>query len=377
MAHVLFITYICILYGSVAQAQNAGDLKLDGDSSTSDKVLKIYLSGQWGTISYANFSKGAADVACHQLGYSGAVNFRVSTVNSTGPVWLAGPHCAGDELHVLRCQWSQSPCHYCDHRHDVFIQCNSTQIWQNPFEGYVRLIGPSQSAGELLVYLKGQWGAVCADNFTKAEADSVCRQLGYTDSNGHQPARVIGDIWLKNLDCSVSEPCFTDCYDYPVNSSWITDCSSGTVGVSCNYNISTDWSPGTECWHQSPNNASSTAAFSTPTQTLIVSSTQPTITSTTPTSTKEQSVPVVTPTSALVSSTVAVSSSHVARSSVTSVPVVTTSVLPPSNLPVLSKGAIAGIVVGSILGLLAIVLIVCFCICFAKHWSKRRGYKQV
>ncbi|KAL5469521.1 hypothetical protein EMCRGX_G030784 [Ephydatia muelleri] len=377
MAHVLFITYICILYSSVAQALNTGDLKLDGDSSTSDKVLKIYLSGQWGTISYANFSKGAADVACHQLGYSGAVNFRVSTVNSTGPVWLAGPHCAGDELHVLRCQWSQSPCDYCDHRHDVFIQCNSTQIWQNPFEGYVRLIGPSQSAGELLVYLKGQWGAVCADNFTKAEADSVCRQLGYTDSNGHQPARVIGDIWLKNLDCSGSEPCFTDCYDYPVNSSWITDCSSGTVGVSCNYNISTDWSPGTECWHQSPNNASSTAAFSTPTQTLIVSSTQPTITSTTPTSTKEQSVPVVTPTSALVSSTVAVSSSHVARSSVTSVPVVTTSVLPPSNLPVLSKGAIAGIVVGSILGLLAIVLIVCFCICFAKHWSKRRGYKQV
>lgn len=106
MAHVLFITYICILYSSgkqffiqygftfmysmlcwttrvVAQALNTGDLKLDGDSSTSDKVLKIYLSGQWGTISYANFSKGAADVACHQLGYSGAVNFRVSTVNST------------------------------------------------------------------------------------------------------------------------------------------------------------------------------------------------------------------------------------------------------------------------------------------------------
>ena len=78
----------------------------------------------------------------------------------------------------------------------LILLLDSTQIWQNPFEGYVRLIGPSQSAGELLVYLKGQWGAVCADNFTKAEADSVCRQLGYTDSNGHQPTRqaVVGDL---------------------------------------------------------------------------------------------------------------------------------------------------------------------------------------
>ena len=38
--------------------------------------------------------------------------------------------------------------------------------------------------GEVMVYLRGLWGAVCADNFTDAAADSVCRQLGYTNSNG-------------------------------------------------------------------------------------------------------------------------------------------------------------------------------------------------
>ena len=46
-------------------------------------------------------------------------------------------------------------------------------------------------------------------------------------------SRVSGGIWLKNFDCSESEPCFTDCYDYPVNSFWITDCLSGPVDVSC------------------------------------------------------------------------------------------------------------------------------------------------
>ena len=45
--------------------------------------------------------------------------------------------------------------------------------------------------------------------------------------------RVSGGMWLKTFDCSESEPCFTDCYEYPENPSWITDCSSGTVGVSC------------------------------------------------------------------------------------------------------------------------------------------------
>ena len=41
------------------------------------------------------------------------------------------------------------------------------------------------SVGEVMVYLKAKWGAVCADNFTDAAADSLCRQLGYTNSNGH------------------------------------------------------------------------------------------------------------------------------------------------------------------------------------------------
>lgn len=59
----------------VAVQFNTGDVKLDGDSSG---LLGIYLSGNWGTVSHVNFSKGTADVVCHQLGYSGALNFSVA-----------------------------------------------------------------------------------------------------------------------------------------------------------------------------------------------------------------------------------------------------------------------------------------------------------
>ena len=70
---------------------------------------------------------------------------------------------------------------------------DSTLVWENnPFEGSVRLSDggySTMSVGEVLVYLRGQWRAVCADNFTGAAADSVCRQLGYTNSNGHYQAQ--------------------------------------------------------------------------------------------------------------------------------------------------------------------------------------------
>ena len=61
-------------------------------------------------------------------------------------------------------------------------------MWDNPYEGSVRIEGATMSTGTVLVYLRSMWGGVCADNFTSAEADSVCRQLGYTDSNGFYPS---------------------------------------------------------------------------------------------------------------------------------------------------------------------------------------------
>ena len=57
---------------SLLVAQNTGDLKLPNDGAG---PLQIYMSGRWGTISAVNFTKSAADVTCHQLGYSGAKTF--------------------------------------------------------------------------------------------------------------------------------------------------------------------------------------------------------------------------------------------------------------------------------------------------------------
>lgn len=70
-------------------------------------------------------------------------------------------------------------CHY------LFIlkwSLGSVPIWNNPFAGQVRLQGgDTPSEGLVEIYCNGQWGTVCAEGFEPDDAQTVCRQLGYSD----------------------------------------------------------------------------------------------------------------------------------------------------------------------------------------------------
>ena len=60
----------------------------------------------------------------------------------------------------------------------------TTNIWSNPFDGQIRLMhGPYSSEGLVEVYCNGQWGTICDDAFDQEDANTVCRQLGYTGAN--------------------------------------------------------------------------------------------------------------------------------------------------------------------------------------------------
>ena len=57
----------------------------------------------------------------------------------------------------------------------------STRIWDNPYQNQIRLSkGAYTSQGLVEVYCNGQWGTVCDDLFGQTEANTVCKQLGYT-----------------------------------------------------------------------------------------------------------------------------------------------------------------------------------------------------
>uniref|UniRef100_A0A8C9TKA5 Lysyl oxidase homolog n=1 Tax=Scleropages formosus TaxID=113540 RepID=A0A8C9TKA5_SCLFO len=71
--------------------------------------------------------------------------------------------------------------------------------------GYPR----KHNEGRVEVFYKGQWGTICDDDFTLANAHVLCRQLGFVSATGWTHSakygKGTGQIWLDNVQCSGSE----------------------------------------------------------------------------------------------------------------------------------------------------------------------------
>lgn len=87
----------------------------------------------------------------------------------------------------------------------IFSVCTA----QQPQEGDVRLIGPTDYQGTVSVYHQGVWGSICDDSWGYSDADVICRQLGFERSfriyyrayYGQAP----GPIWIDQIRCNRRE----------------------------------------------------------------------------------------------------------------------------------------------------------------------------
>ena len=62
----------------------------------------------------------------------------------------------------------------------MLLTIDSSPIWNNPFNGMIRLSqGNYHTVGLLEVFCNEQWGTVCDDTFSSTAATAACRQLGY------------------------------------------------------------------------------------------------------------------------------------------------------------------------------------------------------
>ena len=100
----------------------------------------------------------------------------------------------------------------------------------------IRLAGTGSHAyGRVEVYYNGEWGTVCDDGWTTADATVVCRQLGfYLSIRAYGSAyygQGTGPIWLSRLSCFGNESNLFECGQLSVGTKNCTH--SNDASVSC------------------------------------------------------------------------------------------------------------------------------------------------
>ena len=103
-------------------------------------------------------------------------------------------------------------------------------------EGELRLVGgTSTDEGRVEVYLNGEWGTVCDNDWDTTDATVVCQQLGHLRAVSTHGAAHFGEgsgpIWYDNVDCTSSETNITQCSHSGIG---VHNCThSQDVGVVC------------------------------------------------------------------------------------------------------------------------------------------------
>ncbi|KAG8524885.1 Antigen WC1.1, partial [Galemys pyrenaicus] len=139
--------------------------------------VEILHQGSWGTICDDSWDLRDAHVVCRQLGCGEALNATVSAHfgKGSGPIWLDGVQCTGNESQVWKCPSQGWGHHDCRHKEDAGVICSESLA--------LRLVSKDQDcAGWLEVLYNGAWGSVCNSPMDAVTLSVICRQLGCGDS---------------------------------------------------------------------------------------------------------------------------------------------------------------------------------------------------
>ncbi|NXX78862.1 NETR protein, partial [Urocolius indicus] len=219
-----------------------GTVRLAGGQGPHEGRVEVYYSGAWGTVCDDGWTDLAAQVVCRQLGFSGPATLASEGDYGAGQgfILLDDVSCVGTELSLLDCPHSNWGQHDCSHAEDVGVRCSpkGNTLMDSSLGPPVQLVdGESTKEGRVEVFLNGQWGSVCDDDWTDRDAAVVCRQLGFS---GTAKARAMayfgeghGPIHLEKTECSGTEHTLARCAKPGTGtpSCW----HSEDAGVICDY----------------------------------------------------------------------------------------------------------------------------------------------
>ncbi|XP_078408912.1 antigen WC1.1-like [Cetorhinus maximus] len=186
----------------------------DGGSPCAGRV-EIYYSGTWGSVCDDSWDLTDADVVCKQLhcGKALDVTLPASCGPGSGPVWLEGLECSGEESYLWQCPSAYLGSHDCSHKEDVKIMCSEHKE--------LRLVnGKHRCQGRAEVFYNGTWGTVCSETLDSHDAEVICKQLqcgplASIDYSARSFGEGSGRIWLDEIECISHESTIWQCRTDP------------------------------------------------------------------------------------------------------------------------------------------------------------------
>ena len=104
-----------------------GRLRLVGGSSYNEGRVEVYYNGEWGTVCDNEWDDTDAGVVCRQLGFgsSGIAIRSAGFGQGSGPIWLDGIKCTGNESIVSSCgHLGINVTRSCSHSKDAGVRCS-------------------------------------------------------------------------------------------------------------------------------------------------------------------------------------------------------------------------------------------------------------
>ncbi|MGH0169076.1 UNVERIFIED_CONTAM: hypothetical protein FKN15_056154 [Acipenser sinensis] len=183
-------------------------LRLNGSSPCTGRVEVLY-NGHWGRVCSHSWDLPDAEVVCKQLGCGAAVSAphykRPSGLPEDRVLNSVG--CLGNETQLTECKSSPWGRKDCQHDWDAAVICAGTKKIQLVTVYNICI-------GRVELYYRGQWGAVCWNDFGINEAHVACRQAGCGEAETYSRFYSSIDdfpIWLDRVHCTGNETNLWDC----------------------------------------------------------------------------------------------------------------------------------------------------------------------
>lgn len=206
-------------------------IRLVNGSNIDEGRVELYQGNQWSTICGQNWSDSEAQVVCQSLGFGRAMNINDTAFfgEGKGDILIHNVNCKGTESSLLDCGKDAATVQNCSHHYDVGVKCSS-----------VRLVnGTHEWEGLVELYDGSTWKGLCAQNWNTAEAQVVCRSLGFDGSTVlTQSLKINQRIKVKlptYFDCRGHERNLFECshHKMPVNTGWLFNDGCTQAEVRC------------------------------------------------------------------------------------------------------------------------------------------------